>query len=41
MKKYNISINLIQVIKHLYDKATTAVLFNSNIEDWFQTIAGV
>ena len=31
MKKYNISANLIQVIKNLYNKATTAVLFNSNI----------
>ena len=26
-KKYNISTNLIRVIKHLYDKATSAVLF--------------
>ena len=32
-KKYNISTNLIQVIKNLYDKATSAVLFNSSIED--------
>ena len=29
MKKYNISTNLIQVIKNLYNKATSAVLFNS------------
>ena len=29
MKKYNISTNLIQVIKNLYNKATGAVLFNS------------
>ena len=35
MKKYNISANLIRVIKHLYDKATSAVLFNSSIGDWF------
>ena len=35
MKKYNISTNLIQVIKNLYDKATSAVLFNSSIGDWF------
>ena len=28
MKKYNISTNLIQVIKNLYNKATSAVLFN-------------
>ena len=33
MKKYNISTNLIQVIKSLYDKATSAVLFNSSIGD--------
>ena len=34
-KKYNISTNLIQVIKNLYNKATSAVLFNSSIGDWF------
>ena len=31
MKQYNISTNLIRVIKNLYDKATCAVLFNSGI----------
>ena len=31
MKKYNISANLIRVIKSLYDKATSAILFNSSI----------
>ena len=36
-KKYNISTNLIQVIKNLYNKATSAVLFNGSIGDWFQT----
>ena len=41
MKKYNISANLVQVIKHLYDKANSAVLFYSSIGDWFQTTAGV
>ena len=35
MKK-NISTNLIQVIKNLYNKATTAVLFNSSIENYWQ-----
>ena len=40
MKKYNISTNLIRVIKNLYDKATSAVLFNSNIGDWFRTTFG-
>ena len=40
MKKYNISTNLIQVIKNVYDKATSAVLFNSSKGDWFQTTVG-
>ena len=35
MKKYYISTNLIQVIKNLYNKATSAVLFISSIGDWF------
>ena len=41
MKKYNISTNLIGVFKNLYDKATSAVLFNSSIGDWFRTTIGV
>ena len=41
MKKYNISTNLIKVSKNLYDKATSAILFNSSIGDWFQTTVGV
>ena len=41
IKKYNISTNLIQVIKNLYKKVTSAVLFNSSIRDWFRTTAGV
>ena len=41
MKKYNISTNLIRVTKNLNDKATSAVLFNSSIGDWFRTTAGV
>ena len=41
MKKYNISINLIQVIKNLYNKATSAVLFNGSIGDSFRTTVGV
>ena len=40
-KKDNISANLIQVIKNLYDNATSAVLFNSGIGDWFRTTVGV
>ena len=41
MKTYNISTNLIQVIKKTYNKATSAVLFNSSKGDWFRTTAGV
>ncbi|WP_419627967.1 RNA-directed DNA polymerase, partial [Thiolapillus sp.] len=41
MKKYNTSTNLIRIIKNLYDKATSAVLFNSSIGDWFRTTVGV
>ena len=41
MRKYNISTNLIQVIKNLYDKVTSAVLFNSSIGDRFRTTVGV
>ena len=41
MKKYNISTNFIQVIKNLCNKATSAVLFNSSIGDWFRTTVGV
>ena len=36
MKTYNISTNLIQVIKNLYNKATRAVLVNSSRGDWFR-----
>ena len=39
--KYNISANPIRVIKNHFDKATSAVHFNSNIGDWFQTTVGV
>ena len=41
MKKYNISTNLIHVIKNLYSKTTSAVLFNGSIGDWFRTTIGV
>ena len=41
MRKYNISTNLIQLIKNLYDKATSAVLFYSSTGNWFRTTAGV
>ena len=39
MNKYNISPNLIRVIKNLYDKDT--VLFSDSREDWFRTTFGV
>ena len=41
MKKYNISTNLIQVIKNFYNKDTSTVLFNSSTGDWFRTTDGV
>ena len=41
MKKYSISTTLVRVIKTLYEKATSFILFNSSIEDWFRTTAGV
>ena len=41
MKKCNISVILVRVIKHIYDKATNVVLFNGSIEGWFQTTFGV
>ena len=41
MKKYNISTNLIQVIKNFCNKAASAVLFNSSIGDWFLIAVGV
>ena len=41
MHKYNIGVNLITIIRNLYDKATSAVLFNGNAGDWFRTTVGV
>ena len=41
MKKYNISSNLIQVIKHSFDKIISAVLFKGSIGEWFRTTVGV
>ena len=41
MKKHNINTNCIQVIKNLYNKASSAVLFNSSLGDWFRTTLGV
>ena len=41
MHKYNIGTSLDTVIKNLYDKATSAVLFNGSTGDWFRTTVGV
>ena len=35
-----ISANLIRVFEHLYDKATSAVLCNGSIGDWFRATVG-
>ena len=41
MHKYNIGANLITIIKSLYEKATSAVLYCWNTGDWFRTTVGV
>ena len=41
IKKYSISANPSRVIKNIYDKATSAVLFNSSIGNWFRTTVGI
>ena len=41
MKKYKYSANRIRVIKHLYDKATSAVPFYGSVGDWFRATVGV
>ena len=41
MHKYNIHTKLITTIQNLYEKATSAVLHNENIGDWFRTTVGV
>ena len=41
MRKYNIGSKLVRTIEHLYDNATSAVIFNSCIGDWFRTTVGV
>ena len=40
-KTYNVSVNLIRVIKHLFDKATTTVLVIGSMEDSFRKTVGV
>ena len=39
-EEVHISTNLVQVIKNLYNKATSVVLFNGSIGEWFQTTVG-
>ena len=41
VENINISTSLIRVIRNLCDKATSAVLFNSSIGDWFRAKVGV
>ena len=41
MKEYIISTNRIRIIKNLYSKAISAVLFNSSVGDWFRKTLGV
>ena len=40
-RKYNIGSKFVRSIEHLYDNATSAVIFNSSIGDWFRTTVGV
>jgi len=41
MRMYNINGNLINTIKQLYDKASSAVYLNGSIGDWFGTTVRV
>ena len=41
MRKYNISANLIRTTEQLKDKATSVVLMNGSIGEWFRTTVGV
>ena len=41
MKKNNLCANLDRVIRHLFEKAASAVLVNSSTEDWFRTTVRV
>ena len=41
MNLYNINDNLIRAIECLYNKATSAVYYDNNIGEWFQTTIGV
>ena len=41
MRKYNIGVNLVRAIEHMHDKATSAVLMNGSLGEWFRTTIGV
>ena len=41
MRKYNTGSKLVRTIENIYDNATSAVIFNSSLGDWFRTIFGV
>ena len=41
MRKYNIGVNLVRAIEHLYDKVPSAVLMNGTQGEWFRTTIGV
>ena len=41
MRNYNINASIIRTIKHLYDKAQSAVLFNGSTVEWFRATVGV
>ena len=40
MKSYNVSSNLIEVIRQLCEKATSTVYYNGVIGNWFRTTVG-
>ena len=41
MRKYNIRANLVCTTEQPYDKATSEVQMNGNMEEWFRTTVGV
>ena len=41
MRKYNINASIIRATENLYDKAQSAVLFNSSTGEWFRTTVRV
>ena len=41
MSRYNITADIIRVVQSLYEKATSAVLINGTLGDWFSTTIGV